>query len=243
MTVRFAEKPDDEAGSGELKRLVIWGITLSVITLSVLGIALYFLYDSSYDRQARQLQDAVANGTALVDSVARFDRENLPAVSDFESAAGRGPSAATFQQINDAFARSSGLGETGEFVLGARQDGEIVILTHQRQLKPEPPHKHRYPLEGGSVAEPMRAALNGHSGIVRGTDFQGQNVLAAVDPLPGLDWALVAKKNLAEIRAPYIQAAGIAGLGALLLIGFGGLGFRPRARASNQRLARKPNPL
>lgn len=225
MKIPFAGVPDDEAGSGELKRLVIWGITLSVITLLVLGVALYFLYDSSYERQARQLRDAVASEAALIQSVARFDRQNLPTMSAFEGATGRGPSAATLQQINEAFSRGSGLGQTGELVLGVRENNEIVILAHQRAAEQEP-HTHRYPVQNDAVAEPMRAALDGQSRIVRGTDFQGRTVLAAVDPLPELDWALVAKKEIAEIRAPYIQAAGVAGLGALLLIGFGGLGFR-----------------
>jgi diguanylate cyclase (GGDEF)-like protein/PAS domain S-box-containing protein len=225
MKIPFAGKPDEQAGRGEVKRLVIWGITLSVITLSLLGAGVYFLYNASYERQARQLQDAVSNKAALIQSVARFDRENLPDTSDFANPGGQGPKAATFQQINQAFSRNAGLGETGEFVLGARRGDEVLILTHQREQKPKP-HTHRYPLDSDGVAEPMRAALNGASGVVRGKDLHGNVVLAAVQPLPGVDWGLVAKKDLAEIRAPYSQAAGMAGLGALLLIGFGGLGFR-----------------
>ena len=85
-----------------MKRLVIWGITLSVITLSLLGAGVYFLYNASYERQARQLQDAVSNRAALIQSVARFDRENLPDTSDFANPGGQGPKAATFHVISSA---------------------------------------------------------------------------------------------------------------------------------------------
>ncbi len=225
MAKRIAADSNKEVGKGEIKRLILWGGALSVITLSVLALGLYFLYDASYDRQARQLRDAVANRAALIESVARFDRHNLSDTADFANPAGQGPSAATFQQINEAFSRSAGLGQTGEFVLGARQGNEIVILAHQREQKPQP-HTHRFPLDSNGIAEPVRLALNGQSGVVRGKDLHGSVVLAAVQPLPGVEWGLVAKKDLAEIRAPYLRAAGVAGLGALLLIGFGGLGFR-----------------
>jgi hypothetical protein len=53
------------------------------------------------------------------------------------------------------------------------------------------------------LAVPARRGLRGHSGIVRVLDYAGVKVLAAHEPVPGYDLAVVAKIDLSECRARF----------------------------------------
>ena len=58
-----------------------------------------------------------------------------------------------------------------------------------------------------------------------GIDYRGSSVLAAYEPIPALGLGLVAKIDMAALRAPFIRAGSVAGVAALFLIAIGGYLF------------------
>ncbi len=75
------------------------------------------------------------------------------------------------------------------------------------------------------LAQPMRLALSGHSGTVIAVDYRGERVLAAHEPVAELDLGIVAKIDLAEVRAPFVRAGIVAFASALVVVFFASLLF------------------
>jgi hypothetical protein len=67
----------------------------------------------------------------------------------------------------------------------------------------------------------MRLALSGKSGTIVGLDYRGKKVLAAYRPVALLNWGIVAKVDMSEVRAPFIKAGLICGLFGIIAIMIG----------------------
>ncbi len=133
---------------------------------------------------------------------------------------------ATLTQIREAHANYRGTSTTGEFTL-AKLDNHIVrfLLRHRntpRMSDPVPPEEIRM---GSPYAEPMQLALAGKLGTVIGRDYRGALVLAAYEPVAVLSYGVVAKVDMAEIRAPFVRAALISVVAGALFIVIGAIGF------------------
>ncbi len=90
----------------------------------------------------------------------------------------------------------SAKGETGEILLVGRSGGEVVFLNDLLHVKNA---AMRLKLPVDTEGLPAALALKGFSGLLRGRDYRGADVLAAVSPVPQTDWALVAKLDWAEV--------------------------------------------
>ena len=153
------------------------------------------LYQAAIDEERDRLMESAQSQARLIEAVARFDAVQS---ADFPE----GSSAATISQIVDAHKNFKGVGETGEFTLARREGEQIVfLLSHRHQdledVKPVP--------WDSQLAQPMRLALSGFSGTVIAVDYRGERVLAAHEPVAELELGIVAKIDLAEVRAPFIQ--------------------------------------
>ena len=184
------------------KRIYLLILIMIGVTLIVTGIAIYLLYQTGMDEELDRLRETAESQARLIEAVARFDREQS---TDFPE----GSKAATISQIVDAHKHYKGFGLTGEFTLARREGDQIVFLLSHRHQK----LGHPQPVAWDSdLAEPMRQALSGQTGTGIAFDYRGEVVLAAYEKVAELDLGLVAKIDLAEVRAPFIQA-GLAALG------------------------------
>ncbi len=69
--------------------------------------------------------------------------------------------------------------------------------------------------------ELLHLALSGESGTLIGLDEHGERVVAAYEPVADLGLGLVVTINLAEIQAPFVKGALLAGATALVIIALG----------------------
>lgn len=203
----FFEK---HSGIKEYERFFYLLIVMAVICITVNISSVIILYHSSYDRSQDHLLRLVDGQARLIESISIFDAQYS------QQDHPQGARGATLSQIVDAYSSSSGYGETGEYLLGQQSGDFIDIIFHQR-------HRDLANIRqvfSSNEAEPMRQALQGKTGIVVATDYLGTNVLAAHAPLIQLDYGLVAKIDIAELRAPFIRGSIVTGSIALCIIIF-----------------------
>jgi PAS domain S-box-containing protein len=198
-----------------MKRLTLLVVIMTVVATSVGASALAILYETAFEQQRQRLVETAKSQARLMEAVARFDRT-------YNRNYTRGARAATIEQIRDAHANDSGFGDTGEFTLAWRDGNDIVFLLRHRHSRLETPAP--VPFQS-DLAEPMHRALSGQSGTVVGPDYRGVTVLAAYEPVSILDLGIVAKIDLAEIRAPFLRAFGIVIALAITLITIGTILF------------------
>ena len=199
---------------GQVLHLIL---IMASIALAVAGISIWLLYDTAFEEEKTRLVETAQSQARLIEAVARFDakhsQEDHP----------EGAAAATLGQISEAHENYLGFGETGEFTLADRQGDQIVFLLRHRHSNLDKPKPVPWQSE---TAEPMRRALQGQSGIVVGPDYRGITVLAAHEPVAVLNLGIVAKIDLAEIRAPFIKATIASAVGGILVIFVGAVLFR-----------------
>ncbi len=188
--------------------------TMTVITMVVATVAIYLLYNTAVKQRTQSLVELADSQARLMEAVARFDRLH----SDADHPEGH--AAATMSQLQDAHRRQLGIGKTGELVLGRRVGDHIEFLLERRHANAQVGS--RVPFDS-PLAEPIRRALLGQSGTLRGSDYRGVTVLAAYEPITELHLGLVAKIDLAEIRSPFVNAALITAAAGLLVVGGGAL--------------------
>jgi hypothetical protein len=193
------------------QRLVLLLLIMVAIVVMSEALTLGILYHTALTEERARLEETARSQARLIDAVARFDAQYRTGYPD-------GARHATLAQIREAHAQYQGFGATGEFTLATREGDQIVFLLRHRHAEldvPTPVPWH------SALAEPMRRALAGRSGTVIGLDYRGEKVLAAHEPVPELNAGIVAKIDLAEIRAPFITAALLSASLALVLIGAG----------------------
>lgn len=181
---------------------------LVLLAISSTVLACFWMYLAAFEGHKDWLDGMVRSQAAV-----------LEALKEIETVADDGdspllPYEATLQKLADSHVRFREFGETGEFLIGYRQDGGFRMKVTNRSGIEHIPG--RFLFEGSDLAEAMRRALRGEWGIAVVKDYRGESVLAAYSPLKnGL--GVVAKVDMAEIRTPYLWA-GIIFSGLCLIL-------------------------
>ncbi|MFQ5572251.1 MAG: PAS domain S-box protein, partial [Rhodothermales bacterium] len=203
------------------RRVLFLVLIMTVIAIGVGLIVLITLYRTAFNQQHERLVETAHSQACLMEAMARHERQ-----SGVDEGSG-GAFDATLDQIIDAHHQYRGSGDTGEFTLAKREGDRMVFLLRHRHHAMDEPFALPF---SSTFAEPMRRALSGETGTVVGLDYRGTEVLAAYEPVPLLNLGIVAKIDLAEIRAPFVRAGfQAAGVGLLLIF----LGLVVFMRVSN----------
>lgn len=185
---------------GEHKRLALLIIIMIGVCLIVGATTIGLIYEAAFERERARLVNIAQSQARLMEAFARV--EAMARSEGGQQAVG------AFSEILEAHRglREPVIGQTAELQL-ARRDGDVIVyLTPARSS-----HLPHDPVAfGGPVAEPMTAALSGHSGTMIGRDYAGRRVLAAFEPIPDLGIGLVAKIDMTEINQTYLRAGIIA---------------------------------
>ncbi len=99
-----------------------------------------------------------------------------------------------YKLIQDA----TGLGKTGEVVVGKKSGNEVVYLN---PLRHEPNTVMKKINIGEEAGGPIQEAVQGRSGAGQLIDYRGKKVIAAWRYIPSLDWGMVAKIDTKEAFA------------------------------------------
>ena len=201
-SVEMSRPAPPDVGRRERARILLVAIAVLVFTTAAIAaITMGVVHRAVFQEARLRLQEVAAERARLIEAIAQFDARHS---KDYPG----GPTEATLSQIVRAHESFPGFGQTGELVLGRREGDRIVFLTSRHAGQEGVPW-------GSSLAEPMRRALRGESGSHVGDDYRGARVLAAHEPIPQLNWGVVAKIDIAEIRASFLRA----GVAAVVLGG------------------------
>jgi len=175
-------------------------VIMAAVTMAVVGSALVFLYRASIAQTRVALRDMLVSEVALIESVAEFDaryfRDRPAMVATNE----------TIQRVVKALKQTVRDKAREEFVLVWRQGGRIEAASARNDY--DLTHPLLIPATGAGQVE--RMAVGERRGVMVGVDRKGDTVLAAFAPIPILHAGLLVKLKMAEVRAPFIRAAGIA---------------------------------
>ncbi|HKJ88211.1 MAG TPA: hypothetical protein VKA48_06860, partial [Gammaproteobacteria bacterium] len=174
----------------------------------------FFLYTTALDQTKDRMQDTLRSHVRLMEVIASQDLGGK--AGDVPDPSGR--LALSRDHVRRALQSYPGIGKTGEFVLGHRT-GNGVLVTFRQRAKNPVQTKRISP--GNDPHLPIQRAVAGHSGVYRGKDGRGREVLAAYQPFPQLREGIVLKAGMAAIQAPYWRAAWLTMLcgGLLGLVG------------------------
>ncbi len=202
------------------KALVLLVVIMSATALIVGAICIGSLYAAEVKAHRRDLVEAAREQAAVLSGAA-------PRRGDETGDAAR------------ASALYRHLGQSGRVIVG-RLGGGSMVLSAVTQA--ESRGARRPPGEGSPLALLMRRALAGESGSATVSDDANATVLAAFEPVVVNASAVVATIDLAEIRAPFIDAAAIASGATALLVAASAYAFfaigRPLLARGRQRDAR-----
>jgi PAS domain S-box-containing protein len=201
-------------------------VSMTVPILLINAISMVSLYRAELQQHKIRLVDSVNSQARLIEEMARYVKLTQQSQNLHES---------TLERMAKARKAFKGFGESWELVLGRIAGNRIHFDLSINNREIGIPHS--IPLRG-EWAEAMRPALHGESGTAITFDYNGTEVLAAYLPIALLKYGLVAKIDMHEIRAPYIQTGLIALATTLLLIFLAGHVFfrltRPIQKAIDQ---------
>ena len=204
------------------ERILYLYLIMALVSVVIVVIATWILYRASFEQQGLRLKELAQSRARLIE--ASFQQNISGGLSDSDIAFER-----TLELLRESHKNYAGFGMTGEFTVAKLENREVHFLTSHRHDDPFGTRAEHSPFSLGSeIAEPIQQALSGKSGVMVGKDYRGKLVLAAYEPVKFEDniIGIVAKIDMSEIRAPFIDAGIVTAISAIFAIFIGTLAFR-----------------
>ncbi|MBC8211965.1 MAG: EAL domain-containing protein [Gammaproteobacteria bacterium] len=210
-----------------LTRQLLWLITvsssISIVAITSTIIALYFL---ALQQHGKLLTDSVHNQVTLMKTMQLLEEKEI---QKDENAEGRLILNA-IKHMRQMNREANLIGNSSEFVVAKLQGDRIVFLlmgeNYDHEHAMDPAHEDFSLRLDSNLAEAMRLALSGKSGVVTGLDHHAEKVLAAYQYMPEYKLGIVAKVNTAELLSPYLMVILITSSVAVILVFAGAYSFQ-----------------
>ncbi|MDQ1266387.1 MAG: hypothetical protein QG635_1539, partial [Bacteroidota bacterium] len=184
------------------KKVLLLIIILTISSFFIVSFTVLMLYNTSMDMKENSLIDVVEGQKAIINTLLDYSFGEDEIISVLQKSLGR------YQSI----------GKTGELVV-AKKSGDSIIFIYRQKFSGK--ESYQPVLLDSNIASPMRKALKGKSGLIRGLDYKGVEVIAGYTYIKKLNWGIVAKINISEVNKPFYKVAIIAAILAFLLVTFG----------------------
>ena len=180
-----------------------------ITAVAATGLTIYFLYHAALREVSARLSEMAFIRAKFIESIAREKENTHPqnSLEWFQAVVG---------QVAEAHRLYTETGSAADLVVATIREGNIIWISrgNTADLPATTPLTSR-------LAEPMRRALAGQSGVMEAPDYRDERVLAAYMPALDGNLGVVAKMDMAQVRAPFIRAASLA-LGLMLAMAAAG---------------------
>lgn len=211
-------------------------IFMSIIIIFITCVSSFRLYEVGFEQQKKRLNEVVNSQESMISTIFRHEiQDHNMSIENVKDE--------VLNNLIHAHKQFMGFGKSGEYTLAELKNGNIHFLLRHRYNKVDKINSVSF--ENSKLAEPMRKALKGDSGVCFGLDYRGAEVLAAYTPISYANWGIVAKIDLKEIKEPYIIEIiyGILGAVVLIIIGSAFIIIFTRPLAAEIENGRKYNRL
>jgi signal transduction histidine kinase/CheY-like chemotaxis protein len=188
---------------GTLRGLFLWSLVLlaSIAFICVI-ISVWIFYSTFMHQYEVYLTNEVMEEVKVLEEIGRSNNWDEQK---------------TLKQYDELIENHHKFGGTGELVIATSTGNNIHFLSKAHTIDPNAPSVKT----ATTLAEPMRKALEGHSGTIIGTDYRGKKVLAAFAYIPHLNWGIVAKIDTSDICSPLLKSIAIL-IAPMLILVIGG---------------------
>ena len=187
------------------KRVLFLTLILTGITFAVALIVTYIDYNSAVKSKKMSLFDEV-----------RYEKDFIQTL--YEEGFSKDSILSIIRKTNN----SESIGNSGEFAI-AELIGDSIHFLDRKSLNGEVQGHKVYIKSGNAI--PMRMAIQGINGVVKGKDYRGVEVFAGISCFEPFHWGIVAKIEVSEVNSPYLNSLLISLLLALVLTFIGAVLF------------------
>ncbi len=176
------------------ERLILLISIMTGISVSVAFLTIIILYKAALNEDKKGLRELATSQSYLIEAM--YNKT--------------GNAGLVLNTVKSSYLKFHGKGITGEFSIAelihnTSGKSSIVFLIDRHDGKWNTDNPIPYP--GDNTAQGLKLAVSGHSGIIIDRDNHREEVLSAYHNISGLDWGIVEKIDMSEIRAPYVQAS------------------------------------